>query len=142
MSPKNNIKVLIGGSVYNLSGDESEEYIQRVALYINNKMEKLEATENAKQLNTKMLSVLLAINIADDLFKVKETIKEMENELEDKEVQLKHAKQTVLDLQDDLENVNKEKLSLLSKTESLEYELEKIKQELDDYINTFDVDDE
>ena len=37
MSSKNSTKVLIGGKIYTLGGYESEEYLQKVAAYLNNK---------------------------------------------------------------------------------------------------------
>ena len=38
MSSKNNTEVIIDGKIYTLSGYESEEYLQKVAGYINNKI--------------------------------------------------------------------------------------------------------
>ena len=38
MASKTDTEVLIGGKVFTLSGYESEEYLQRVAAYINSKM--------------------------------------------------------------------------------------------------------
>ena len=38
MSPKTDTEVLIGGKVFTLSGYESEDYMQKIASYINNKM--------------------------------------------------------------------------------------------------------
>ena len=38
MSTKTETEVMIGGKVFTLSGNESEEYLQRVAIYINNKL--------------------------------------------------------------------------------------------------------
>ena len=38
MSTKTDTEVIIGGKVFTLSGYESEEYLQKVASYINNKM--------------------------------------------------------------------------------------------------------
>ena len=38
MSSKTDTEVIIGGKVFTLSGYESEEYLQRVASYINNKL--------------------------------------------------------------------------------------------------------
>ena len=35
MSAKTNAEVVIGGKVYTLSGFESEEYLQKIASYIN-----------------------------------------------------------------------------------------------------------
>lgn len=42
MAAKKDIQVLIGGKIYTLSGYESEEYLQKIALYINNKMEEMD----------------------------------------------------------------------------------------------------
>lgn len=44
MSSKNKTEVLIDGKIYTLSGYESEEYLQRVATYINNKLAELKKT--------------------------------------------------------------------------------------------------
>ena len=38
MSAKNEAEVLIGGKVLTLSGYESQEYLQKVAAYLNNKL--------------------------------------------------------------------------------------------------------
>ena len=35
MASKTDVQVLLGGKVYTLSGYESEEYLQKIALYIN-----------------------------------------------------------------------------------------------------------
>ncbi|NDL68441.1 cell division protein ZapA [Anaerotalea alkaliphila] len=82
MSQKNDTKVTIGDETYTLSGKESPEYLQRVALYINNKMGEVKASASARNMGGKLQSVLLAINIADDLFKAKETVHDLEKELE------------------------------------------------------------
>lgn len=46
MAAKKDIQVLIGGKIYTLSGYESEEYLQKIALYINNKMEEMDQIPN------------------------------------------------------------------------------------------------
>ena len=38
MSPKTDTEVIIGGKVFTLSGYESEDYMQKIASYINNKI--------------------------------------------------------------------------------------------------------
>ena len=42
MSVKTSADVLIGGKVYTLSGYESEDYLQKVASYINGKLGEFE----------------------------------------------------------------------------------------------------
>lgn len=141
MSPKNDTKVLIGGNVYTLSGNESEEYIQRVALYINNKMEEVRRSDNGKTLNTRLQSVLLAINIADDLFKSKETINQFEAKLKAQEEKADALNQNIVALEKKLSDVENEKEAVSSKIERLERELSQYKRELDEYIEIFDQND-
>ena len=50
MSLKTSADVLIGGKIYTLSGYESEEYLQRVANYINSKLNEFDEMENFRQI--------------------------------------------------------------------------------------------
>ena len=68
MSAKTDIQVVIGGKVYTLSGYESESYLQKIALYINNKMTELNEMPNYKRLNSDMQKILLQLNMADDYY--------------------------------------------------------------------------
>lgn len=131
MSPKNNTKVLIGGTVYTLSGEESEEYIQRVALYINNKMDDLKQSDNGQQLNTRLMNVLLAINIADDLFKERDEIKKIADEVAGRD-------QTIEALKERLAEKDAEKSELSTKISELENVIQSYKKELDEYIEIFE----
>lgn len=127
--PKKEIQVLIGGKVYTLSGEDSEEYMQKVALYINNKLSQLRVTDNAKKLNTQMMGILLALNIADDYFKVKEKVTLLENELEEKEKIAINLEQDIVDHQIELnkaeEYINKYKAELNELEKEFEKEIEK-----------------
>lgn len=131
MSPANNTKVLIGGNVYTLSGEESEEYIQRVALYINNKLDEIQQTENAKQLNTRLLSVLLDINIADDYFKAKETINELTQLIDSKD-------KTIETLNKENESLLKNKADMHDEITKLKTQIDGLKAELNEYLEMFD----
>lgn len=131
MSPANNTKVLIGGNVYTLSGEESEEYIQRVALYINNKLDEIQQTENAKQLNTRLLSVLLDINIADDYFKAKETVNELTQVIDEKDKEIE-----VLNKEN--ESLQKNKGKMHDEITRLKTQIDNLKAELNEYLEMFD----
>ena len=48
MAGKIDAEVVIGGKVYTLSGYESEEYLQKVASYLNAKLSELESDEGYK----------------------------------------------------------------------------------------------
>lgn len=93
MSAKTDIPVVIGGKVYTLSGYEGEEYLQRIALYINNKMTQLNEMPNFKRMNSDMQKILLDLNLADDYYKAKTQIELLEKDMEEKdriEYDLKH----------------------------------------------------
>ena len=49
MSSKNNTEVILGGKVFTLSGYESEEYLQKVASYINNKLAEYSKEDSFRQ---------------------------------------------------------------------------------------------
>ncbi|GMQ63416.1 cell division protein ZapA [Vallitalea maricola] len=139
MSPKNNTKVIIGGNVYTLSGDESEEYIQRVALYINNKLDELKASENGQFLNTRLMSILLAINIADDYFKAKEGTVNLEKSFKLKDELILEKEREIEKLQEKIHKLEADKNELIERADRLEEDMENYKAELDEYIETFDL---
>ena len=51
MSSKNTTEVILGGKVFKLSGYESEEYLQRVASYINNKLTEFNKDDNYRRMS-------------------------------------------------------------------------------------------
>ena len=61
------VEVKINNVEYTLLTNESEEYVQRVALLVNKRMAQIQ--EGNKQLSTAMTAVLTSINIADELLK-------------------------------------------------------------------------
>ena len=79
MSVKTDTEVIIGGKVFTLSGYESEEYLQKVASYINNKMTEYNKVDSFRRQPIDTQNVLLHLNIADDYFKAKKQISLLEN---------------------------------------------------------------
>ena len=93
MSAKTSAEVVIDGKVYTLSGYEGEDYLQKVAAYINNKIIEFEAMEDYRHCPLNVKSTLIQLNIADDYFKAKAQVEKLERdvELKDKEIyDLKH----------------------------------------------------
>ena len=81
---KRQMKVVIDGKVYTLAGEESEEYMLRIASYVNNKIQELKESPSYKKLNQEYQSILLGLNMADDLDKEKEKLKMCKEECEKK----------------------------------------------------------
>jgi len=71
--------VRIGGRDFMLRGVESEEYIHKVAIYVDKKI--TEISKCQPNLSTSMLMVLTATNLADEVIKSKEQIELLEKQI-------------------------------------------------------------
>lgn len=107
MSGRTDTEVIIGGKVFTLSGYESEEYLQKVASYINNKINEYNNVEGFKRQSSDLQNVLLQLNIADDFFKAKNQISILEEELKIKEKELYDIKHELISSQIKVENSEK-----------------------------------
>ncbi|MBO5337890.1 MAG: cell division protein ZapA [Lachnospiraceae bacterium] len=106
-SSKTDTEVIIGGKVFTLSGYESEEYLQKVASYINNKVNEYGKIDSFRRQPLDTQAVLLQLNIADDYFKAKKQISELEEELQTKEKELYDLKHELISTQMKLESAEK-----------------------------------
>ena len=88
MAVKTDTEVIIGGKVFTLSGYESEEYLQKVASYINNKMSEYSKLDSFRRQPVDRQNVLLQLNIADDYFKARKQIALLEEDIRAKEKEL------------------------------------------------------
>ena len=107
MAGKTDTEVIIGGKVLTLSGYESEEYLQRVASYINNKIAEYNRVESFRRQPLDRQSTLLQLNIADDYFKAKKQIDDQDEELKVKEKELYDLKHELIASQIKLESMEK-----------------------------------
>ena len=76
--------VRIAGKDYTIASYDSEEYVNRVADWVNRRMEELAA---ATKLPAAQLAVLTAVNAADDMMKSRDEIRRLKAELD----ALRHA---------------------------------------------------
>ena len=107
MSTKTDTEVIIAGKVFTLSGYESEEYLQKVASYINNKVAEYSKVDSFKRLSLDTQNVLMQLNIADDYFKAKNQITRLEEEIQNKEKEMYDLKHELIASQIKLENMEK-----------------------------------
>ena len=108
MASKTDTEVIIGGKVFTLSGYESEEYLQKVASYINNKVNEYSKVDSFRRQPLDTQGVLLQLNIADDYFKAKKQIALLEEELQRKEKELYDLKHELISSQIKMENMEKD----------------------------------
>lgn len=131
MSSKNKTQVIIAGKIYTLSGYESEEYLQKVAAYLNGKITEFRGMDGYHRLSQEMRSILMNLNIADDYFKVRKKIEELEEELSEKEKELYEFRHEMITTQVRLENAEKEKNALGEKNAQLQEELIRLRAQTD-----------
>ena len=122
MSSKNTTQVIIAGKIYTLSGYESEEYLQRVATYLNAKISELKNMDGYVRLSQDLRNILLNLNTADDYFKMKKKVEELERELSEKDKELYDFKHELITAQIKLENAEKEAQLLQEKNVQLQKE--------------------
>lgn len=108
MASKNVTQVLIGGKIYTLSGYESEEYLQRVATYLNGKITEIKTLEGYARMTSEMKSLLLNLNTADDYFKLKAQADQLGEQISAKDRELYEIKHELITAQMRLEKIQRE----------------------------------
>ena len=88
MSSRNYTDVIIAGKVYTLGGYESEEYLQKVAGYLNGKINELKSVDGFLRQTPDYQNVLIQLNVADDYFKAAAQADEIREQLEAQEKEL------------------------------------------------------
>ena len=130
MASKTDTEVIIAGKVLRLSGYESEEYLQRVATYINGKVAEYNRVESFRRSPVDTQNILLQLNIADDYFKAKKQISLLEEEIASKEKELYNLKHDLIATQIKLENSEKSNKTLKNDLDSSKEKLIKLETEL------------
>ncbi len=130
MASKIDTEVIIGGKVLRLSGYESEEYLQKVATYINNKLSEFNRVESYRKSNSDTQNILLSLNIADDYFKAKKQISLLEEEISTKEKELYDIKHELIASQMKLENSEKSLKAVKSDLEDSNKKVVRLETEL------------
>lgn len=96
MTEKTNVQVIIDNKVLTISGYESEEYLQRVAMHINSKISELNKMDGFKFATKDIQHRLIEVNITDEYFKEKEKAQKFESELKIKQDELYDMKHDVI----------------------------------------------
>ena len=115
MSPKTDTEVIIGGKVFTLSGYESEDYMQKIASYINGKITEYGKLDGFRRQPLDKQNILLQLNIADDYFKVDRDVKSVMKDNERKDKMVLEMKHKILE-QETAEAELKEQMEELRKT--------------------------
>ena len=114
MAVKNTAQVVIGGKIITLGGYESEEYFQKVASYMNNKIAELSEMPGYSRQPMETKHTLLSLNITDDYFKAKKQAEIFEQDLQQKDQEMYELKHELISLRMKLDEAEKQKNSVSS----------------------------
>ena len=105
MDSRNYTDVIIAGKVYTLGGYESEEYLQRIAGYLNGKNSELRKIDGFLRQTPDYQNILMQLNVADDYFKAAEELAEVNETAEAQEKELYALKHQLVTVQMKLEKL-------------------------------------
>lgn len=134
MSSKNKTQVLIAGKIYTLSGYESEEYLQKVATYINNKLAELKKLDGYNHLSSDTKSILVNLNVADDYFKAKKQAEIFEQDLQQKDQEMYDLKHELISLKMQIEEAKKAEQEAQEQKNLLDGKVKELEKELDELL--------
>lgn len=134
MAAKTNAEVIIGGKVYTLSGFESEEYLQKVASYINAKIAELDEVEAFKRFTADVKAIMIELNIADDYFKAKSQVEKLELNLSAKEQEIYNLKHDLISNQVQTETDSERIAELEAENKELQINKARLEAALEDTL--------
>ncbi len=118
LKTKTDAEVIIAGKRYNLSGYESEEYLQKIASYLNGKHAELKSLEGYRAMDTDTKIILMQINLADDYFKLKEQLKSITEERDAQGSENFNLKHDIIEVQKQLADVKEAYKSRLAEAQN------------------------
>ncbi len=88
MGEKTKVSVKIYGQEYKISGDAPRDYILQLADYVDSKI--VEVASNMQQYTAPMITVLAAVNIADEYYKARKKVNDMQTEVNRQAIEIKN----------------------------------------------------
>ena len=134
MAVKNTAKVIIGGKIITLGGYESEEYFQKVASYINKKIEELSAMPGYSRQPMETKHTLISLNITDDYFKARKQAEIFEQDLQQKDQEMYDLKHELISLRMQIEEAQKREQQAVEQKNVLEGKNRELEKQIDELL--------
>lgn len=133
MNKKNVVEVVINGKQITLGGYESEEYLQRVAAFLNAKYNELKQSSSYKVLDSERKSLSIQLNLADEYFKLKKQMEEASGDSDAKSGEIFDLKHEVITAQAKLDAALKEIEALKKENFDAQKRIIRLETELEGY---------
>lgn len=135
MSAKNTTQVIIAGKIITLSGYESEEYLQKVAAYLNGKISELSELPGYNRQAMETKHTLLSLNVADDYFKAKKQAEVFEGDMEQRDRETYDLKHDLIAAQIQLDQAKKDLEKAEDEKRRMQDQIARLEQEIDELLN-------
>lgn len=131
----NRVTIKINGVEYNLKGRENEEYLVKVANYVDSKVKDIQ--NSSKGLSSTAVATLASLNISDELFKADIEIESLLKKNTSLEERNNTLKERIKELKDSIEERDFNNLRIIEELKSKIVELEENKnsEELKEELN-------
>lgn len=127
MAAKKEIDVLINQKKYTIFAHESEDYVQKLATYLNNKYQELKSQEGYNKMEAELRGIFLEINLADDYFKLKKALEDQQLSEEQKDTELYRTTRELMDARAEIKKMSGDLEA--AKQKQIEYEKKIVKLE-------------
>ena len=134
MAGKNTGNVIMGGKFITLGGYESEEYFQKVASYINKKIEELSAMPGYSRQPMETKHTLISLNITDDYFKARKQAEIFEQDLQQKDQEMYDLKHELISLRMQIEEAQKREQQAVEQKNVLEGKNRELEKQIDELL--------
>ncbi|MBR1758889.1 MAG: cell division protein ZapA [Lachnospiraceae bacterium] len=108
MKTRNDVVVTINNKEYVIAGYESDEYLQKIAAYMNRKYKEFKEQPFYGRLNSDMRTIMLEINMADDYFKAMDDVSKLEEQLLNDSQEIFRLKHELMNTEKKLKQVQEE----------------------------------
>lgn len=102
---KNTFHITIAGKAYTLCGNESNEYLENIGSYIEEKYNSYAQNLSFRSQPADMQHILMQLNIADDYFKCREELAITKRKLEEQLAEAERIKNSFVTMQVKYENL-------------------------------------
>lgn len=133
MNKKNDVEVIINGKRLTLGGYESEEYLQKVAAFLNAKYNEVKQSDSYRMLDSEMKSLSIQLNLADEYFKLKKQMEEASGDADAKSGEIFDLKHEVITAQTKLDAAQKEIEMLRAENLEAQKRIIRLETELEGY---------
>ncbi|GFN36047.1 cell division protein ZapA [Tepidimicrobium xylanilyticum] len=137
MTEKTKTNVLIDGRNFTVVGNGPEEYIHKLAVYVDKKIKEM-VSKNSR-LSSSMAATLAALNIADELYKALDELKSLKNRAKSPMENYENLLNQLKEMQTKNEQLSMESNMYKDELLNIKKENERLKKELENYIQAMEL---